>query len=373
MSEATPAGSRAKRTTVGPATGAPTTACPPVAAPLAAPNASGNAAPKKERIAVIGAGMMGQGCSQAFAMAGYEVRLQSLDDELFRGVRDRIRADLLFLAERGVGLAEEVERTASLVSTTTDLAEAVDGADFVLECIFEDLEAKRALFRQLEALVAPDVILATNTSAIRISEIAQACTVPGRVIGAHWWNPAYLIPIVEIIPGEKTAQDTVGRTTRLLGEAGKLPVYVKKDAPGFVGNRLLHALYREAMSIVEQGIADPDTVDLVLKYGPGMRFQVMAPFEHMDMVGLDLGIAVESYLWPHLADSHEVSPMLLDKVAKGELGFKSGGVGFRTWTAEEQKAFRESLLDHLAKQVAAGATVVGECGSPPAGPSPLKS
>ena len=112
-----------------------------------------------------------------------------------------------------------------------------------------------------------------------------------------------------------------------MSQAGKLPVYVKKDAPGFVGNRLLHALYREAMSIVEQGIADADTVDLVLKYGPGMRFQVMAPFEHMDMVGLDLGIAVESYLWPHLEDSHEVLPMLADKVAKGELGFKTGGSG----------------------------------------------
>ena len=200
----------------------------------------------------------------------------------------------------------------------------------------------------MEALVGPEVILATNTSVIRISEIAEACSLSGRVVGAHWWTPAYLMPIVEIIPGEKTTQDTVDRTTRLMAEAGKLPVYVKKDAPGFVGNRLLHALYREAMYIVEQGIADPETVDLVLKYGPGARFQVMAPFEHMDMVGLDLGVAVEGYLWPHLADKHEVFPMLTEKVAKGELGFKSGGVGFYTWTPEEQTAFRENLLDHLA-------------------------
>ncbi len=178
-------------------------------------------------------------------------------------------------------------------------------------------------------------------------------------MGAHWWNPAYLMPIVEIIPGEKTTEETVERTTRLMSQAGKLPVYVKKDAPGFVGNRLLHALYREAMSIVEQGIADADTVDLVLKYGPGMRFQVMAPFEHMDMVGLDLGLAVESYLWPHLEDSHEVLPMLTDKVAKGELGFKTGGVGFRTWTPEEQKALRDNLLDHLARQMAAVSAICG--------------
>lgn len=310
--------------------------------------------PKKQRIAVIGAGMMGQGCAQAFAMAGYEVRLQSLDDELFRGVRDRIRGDLAFLAERNLGSGDEVERTLSLITTTTELHDALDGADFMLECIFENLEAKRTLFRRIEALVAPDVILATNTSVIRISEIAEACELPGRVVGAHWWNPAYLIPIVEVIPGEKTTEDTVERTTRLMAEAGKLPVLVKKDAPGFVGNRLLHALYREAMYIVEQGIADPATVDLVLKYGPGMRFPVMAPFEHLDMVGLDLGVAVEGYLWPHLADAHEVFPLLADKVASGELGFKTGGVGFHTWTPEEQKAFRENLLDHLARQVAMG-------------------
>jgi 3-hydroxybutyryl-CoA dehydrogenase len=246
----------------------------------------------KERIAVIGAGMMGQACGQAFAMAGYEVRLQSIDDELFQGVHDRIRGDLAFLAERGLGSAREVDGTVARIKTTTELAEAVDSAGFVLECIFENLEAKRSLFRQMEALVGPEVILATNTSVIRISEIAEACSLPGRVVGAHWWTPAYLMPIVEIIPGENTSQETVDRVTRLMTEAGKLPVYVKKDAPGFVGNRLLHALYREAMYIVDQGIADPETVDLVLKYGPGARFQVMAPFEHMDMVGLDLSAAV---------------------------------------------------------------------------------
>ena len=299
--------------------------------------------------------MMGQACSQAFAMAGYQVRLQSIDDELFRGVRGRIRDDLAFLADRGLGSPGEVDGTVSLITTTSDLAEALDGVDFVLECIFENLDAKRMLFRAVEALVGPDVILATNTSVIRISEIAEGCSLPGRVVGAHWWNPAYLMPIVEIIPGEKTTRDTVDRTTRLMAEAGKLPVYVKKDAPGFIGNRLLHALYREAMYIVDQGIADPEMVDLVLKYGPGARFQVMAPFEHLDMVGLDLGAAVEGYLWPNLADTHEVFPILPEKVARGELGFKSGGVGFYSWTLEQQKAFRENLLDHLARQATAGA------------------
>ena len=150
--------------------------------------------PPKERIAVIGAGMMGQACSQAFAMAGYEVRLQSIDDELFQGVRDRIRHDLAFLAERGLGSAREVDGAVARIKTTTELAEAVDGADVVLECIFENLEAKRSLFRQMEALVGPEVILATNTSVIRISEIAEACSLPGRVVGAHWWTTSCTSP-----------------------------------------------------------------------------------------------------------------------------------------------------------------------------------
>jgi 3-hydroxybutyryl-CoA dehydrogenase len=309
---------------------------------------------EKASASPFGAGMMGQGCTQAFAMAGHEVRLHSLDDELFRGIRDRIRADLVFLAERGLGRLDGVDETLSLVTTTTRLDEALDGADFVLECIFENLEAKRSLFREIEAQVRPDVVLATNTSVIRIGEIAEALNLPGRFLGTHWWNPAYLIPIVEIIPGEKTTEETLEAATQVMRGAGKLPVLISKDAPGFVGNRLLHALYREAMSIVEQGIADPATVDLVLKYGPGMRFEVLAPFEHMDMVGLDLGIAVESYLWPHLEDTHEVMPMLTEKVAKGELGFKSGGVGFHTWTPEGQKALRDGLLEHLIRQVKEG-------------------
>lgn len=307
------------------------------------------------RVAVVGGGMMGQACSQAFAMAGFEVRLQSLDDQLFRGVRDRIRADLAFIAERGVGSPDEVEQTVAHITTTSDLAAALDGAEFVLECIFENLEAKQALFREMEALAGPEAILATNTSVIRITEIAMACEAPGRVVGAHWWTPAYLMPIVEIIPGERTTADTVERTAALMTAAGKIPLHVKKDAPGFIGNRLLHCIYREAMYIVDQGIADLEAVDLMLKYGPGARFPVMAPFEHMDMVGLDLDCAVESYLWPHLADTHDVFPMLTEKVEKGDLGFKSGGVGFRTWTPEEQRTFREKLLDHLARQAAAGA------------------
>jgi 3-hydroxybutyryl-CoA dehydrogenase len=307
---------------------------------------------EQRRIAVVGAGMMGQGCAHAFAAAGHQVMLQSLDDELFRGVLERIRVDLVFLAERGVGSMDGVEATVSRITTTPRLDEALDGADFVLECIYEDLEAKRGLFHEMERLAGPRVILATNTSVIRITEIAQACEHRDRVVGVHWWNPAYLVPLVEVVPGEETSEETVQAALAILRESGKYPLRINKDVPGFVGNRLLHALYREAFSIVEEGIADAATVDRVFKFGPGMRFPVLAPFEHADMVGLDLTLAVESYLLKFLEDSHEPAAMLKNKVAKGELGFKAGGNGFESRSPEEQRAIRLGLLDHLARWTA---------------------
>lgn len=309
-------------------------------------------APRPGPVAVIGAGIMGQGCAEAFAAAGWEVRLHSLDDESFRTVLERIHGDLVYLAEQGVGGADDVEPTLARITTTSSLVEALDGVDFVLECIWEDLEAKRGLFRRMEELVSPDAVLATNTSVIRITEIAVACARPERVVGAHWWNPPPLIPIVEIVPGEQTDERTVQAVSDLMARVRKLPVIIKKDAPGFVGNRLLHALYREALSIAEQGIADLETIDLVFKHGPGIRFPVMAPFEHMDLVGTDLILAVQAYLGPHLEDTHEPKRLLAEKVERGELGFKSGGVGFRTWSPEEQQAFRQRLLDHLARHLA---------------------
>ena len=309
--------------------------------------------------------MMGQACSQAFAMAGYEVRLQSLDDELFRGVRDRIRHDLEFIAERGVGSPEEVDGTVSLITTTSDLAEAVDGADFVLECIFENLEAKRTLFRQMEALVRPG---GRSWRPIRrssgSSEIAEACSLPGRVVGAHWWTPAYLMPIVEIIPGEKTTQETVDRATRLMAEAGKLPVHVKKDAPGVrrqppaaralsrghVHRRPGHRRPGDGRPGAQVRAGRPLPGDgAVRAHGHGR------PGSGRRRRGLPLAAPGRQ--------PRGVPACCRTRWLEASSGFKSGGVGFYTWTPEEQKAFRENLLDHLARQAAAGRVRQGPHGA----------
>jgi 3-hydroxybutyryl-CoA dehydrogenase len=183
------------------------------------------------------------------------------------------------------------------------------------------------------------------------TEIASTSEHRERILGTHWWNPPFLIPLVEVVQTEETPQWVIDLTMDLHRAIGKRPVHAKKDVPGFIANRLQHALWREAISIVERGIADPATVDESLKYGPGLRLPVMAPLENADMVGLDLTLSIHSYVLKHLEDSHEPSPLLKEKVEKGELGFKSGGVGFQTWTPESQKALRANMLSYLCEAV----------------------
>jgi 3-hydroxybutyryl-CoA dehydrogenase len=197
----------------------------------------------------------------------------------------------------------------------------------------------------------PDAVLATNTSVMSPTEIASKSQKRDRILGTHWWNPPFLIPLVEVVQTEETAPWVIDLTMGLHRAIGKHPVHAKKDVPGFIANRLQHALWREAVSIVEHGIADAATVDESLKYGPGLRLPVLAPLENADMVGLDLTLSIHSYVLKYLEDSHEPSPLLKGKVEKGELGFKTGGVGFQEWTPEAQKALRTKLLDYLTRAV----------------------
>ncbi len=304
-----------------------------------------------KKIAIIGGGAMGHGCAMVFAGAGYPVGLYSRRAETLQKAVEGMRSDLTFLAERGLGKLEDVEATVARVTTTQNMEEATTGAQFVLECVAEDMTLKQDTFQKLDQMCRPDVVLATNTSVMSPTEIASTSEHRERILGTHWWNPPFLIPLVEVVQTEETPPWVIDLTMDLHRAIGKHPVHAKKDVPGFIANRLQHALWREAISIVERGIADPATVDESLKYGPGLRLPVMAPLENADMVGLDLTLSIHSYVLKHLEDSHEPSPLLKEKVEKGELGFKSGGVGFQTWTPEEQKALRANMLDYLTKAI----------------------
>ena len=294
----------------------------------------------KARIAVIGAGLMGHGIAQVFALAGHDVTITDASHASLDTVRARIAANLRDLGDD--------ERAIDRVTPIPDLASCVRDADYVVEAILEDMPLKQKTFAEIEAHVRPDTILASNTSVMPITEIMQGLKHRERALGTHWWNPPFLVPLVEVIGTQWTSQAAIDVTMKLHADAGKKPAHVKKDVPGFIGNRLQHALWREAVSLVERGICDAETVDAVIKAAFGRRLAVLGPLENADLVGTDLTLAIHKTVLPDIDHRPGPSPYLEKLVADGKLGFKSGE-GFRTWTPEQQAALRAKVVQHLKK------------------------
>jgi 3-hydroxybutyryl-CoA dehydrogenase len=299
------------------------------------------------KVTVLGAGMMGPGIAQLFAVKGFDTTVWGLENELPR-VLDTIRSNLCMMAVYGIGREEEIEPTIGRIRTTSILEDAVSKADFVEEAIVENLEIKQDFFRQMDTLCNEKTILATNTSVISTTEIALKSKHRERIVGTHFWNPPHLIPLVEVVRARDTSESTMDRTMALMADIGKKPVRVKKDVPGFLANRLQHALWREAISIVENGIADPAEVDEAVKNSFGLRLPVLGPMENADLVGLDLTYAIHNYVLKHIEDSHLPSPILKEKVERGDLGIKTGK-GFQEWPKEDAEALRQGLVIHLMK------------------------
>jgi len=302
------------------------------------------------RIAVIGAGLMGHGIAQIFAGKEWRVSLTDVDEAILSKAVQGIRANLTFLAQNGIGALEGVEPALDRIRTTLSLEEAAADADFVIEAVAERLDLKQDLFSTLDAMCPSKTILATNTSVMSITEIASKSKNRTRIVGTHFWNPPYLVPLVEVVPGNDTVPEVVDSTYDVLKKVGKHPVKVRRDVPGFVGNRLQHALWREAISIVDQGIADAATVDEVIKNSFGIRLPVLGPLETADMVGLDLTLQIHDYILRHLDRSTEPASVLKEKVRQGDLGFKTGK-GFQEWGAQSIDECRRRLTEHLVRWV----------------------
>ena len=302
------------------------------------------------KVAVVGAGLMGHGLAQIFAVSGYETALLDLSPDFLEKALVNVRANLGLLADKGVIAPEAVEPALARISTHTDMAAAVDGAGFVIEAVVEKLEVKQKVFQQLDELCPLETILATNTSVISITEIAGQAQNRGRIVGTHFWNPPYLVPLVEVIRGDETDLEVLDRTYDLMARVGKKPVKVMKDVPGFVGNRLQHALWREAVSIVEHGIADAATVDDVVKNSFGLRLPVLGPLENADLVGLDLTFQVHDYILKYIEASPKPSPLLTEKIEAGNLGFKTGR-GLQEWPEQRQQELRKKLQEHLLEAI----------------------
>lgn len=300
----------------------------------------------KARISIIGAGLMGHGIAQVFAVAGHNVRVFDSNADALTTLRSRIHQNLvdLGLDTSSVEFVEPVE----------DIGQCVTGSDVVFEAGPENLEFKRKLFLQIELMAPPHALLASNTSVIPITQIMQDLRTGDRAMGTHWWNPPYLVPLVEVVKTPSTDAALATQMFNLLAAVGKTPAMVEKDVPGFIGNRLQHALWREAIALVADGVCNAETVDTVVKASFGRRLPVLGPLENADLVGIDLTLAIHETVLPSINHTPGPSPYLNKLIDEGHLGMKSG-TGFRKWTPEQQQQLRARILAHLKAMNAADA------------------
>jgi 3-hydroxybutyryl-CoA dehydrogenase len=300
-----------------------------------------------QRIAIIGGGLMGAGIAQVFAAAGHRVTVHEPMEAVRETVRARIASNLVAL--------EQDPAPADTIAVSGAIEAAVADAAFVFEAAPEKLPLKQSIFADLVRHAPAGAILASNTSVIPITDIVQGLDTAERIAGTHWWNPPTLVPLVEVVQTARTAPQTIAALMALLKAVGKAPVHVKKDVPGFVANRLQHALWREAVAIVAAGICDAETVDTCVKQSFGLRLPVLGPLENADLVGLDLTLDIHNVILPAIDSTPAPSPLLRALVKKGDLGFKTGK-GFRTWSAEEMANVRARLTRHLKRALSGSET-----------------
>ena len=291
------------------------------------------------QIAVIGAGLMGHGIALTMARAGHRVVVTDPVDGARAALPDRV-ADSLRL------MAIEPAPILARISVVATVPAAVAAAEFVFEAAPEKLALKQSLFAEIEAHAPATAILCSNTSVMPITQIMAGLRDKTRGLGTHWWNPPHLIPLVEVIRTVDTSETAMTATMVLLVSAGKTPVRVEKDVPGFIGNRLQHALWREAISLVERGICDAAAVDAVIKASFGRRLAVLGPLENADLVGTDLTLDIHTTVLADLENRPGPSPLLQQMVADGRLGMKSGQ-GFHRWTPDDAQALRAKVVGHL--------------------------
>ncbi len=289
-------------------------------------------------VAVIGGGTMGSVIAGMFARAGCHVHLADISDALLDKAMARMRLGQEALVEAGLLLTRDADAAVSRVTTTTDLADACEGSDLLLEAVTEDLALKQELFAEFDRLCPPETVLATNTSGLSVSAIAGATGRSDRVGGMHFWNPPHLIPLVEVIRADTTSEETAELLKTVALGLNKKPILVRRDIPGFVGNRLQFAVVREALHLLEEGVASAEDIDTAMTAGPGLRYSFLGPLRTADLGGLDVFRAISSYLFARLGAGREAPEALNELVAQGKLGAKTGS-GFYNYTDADQGRF----------------------------------
>jgi 3-hydroxybutyryl-CoA dehydrogenase len=305
-------------------------------------------------MAVVGAGVMGHGIAQTFALAGCRVYLYDVEQEVLDHALRGMGSNLETFAEEGLIRDLEVEEILSRVNPTLDLEEAVTRVDFVVEAAPEDMALKAELFRRMGEAAPAHAVLASNTSMLPISGFGANARGRHRQVITHWFNPPHIVPVVEVVRGEETSEKTLAFTMAVLEAVGKRPVRVEKEIPGFLVNRIQTAMFREVLSLLEQGVASVEDLDRAVKGSFGLRLGVIGVLETMDMAGLDLMLKGTSHLYRFIDNAREAQQVLREKVERGDLGVKTGR-GFYDYekagpgSAEDNVRARDRKLIRLLK------------------------
>lgn len=282
-----------------------------------------------EYIAIVGCGMMGSGIAAMSALAGNRTIMVDIDEKRAQMGREKAVECITLRYENGLNSAGEAEEALTLLEIATDISE-ISEARLVIEAVIENLEAKQILFQKLDEILPVDIPICSNTSGLRITDISNRCVHPERTVTTHFWLPAHLIPLVEVVMGEKTEERFAVMVKDELRQWKKSPVLVKRDLPGQLANRVFQAIIREAIDIVSSGLASAEDVDTAISCGMAMRFPVWGPLKHLDAIGLELGLAVQETVLPDISADKEANAYLKELVRMGNLGVKTGS-GFYDW------------------------------------------
>ena len=299
-----------------------------------------------QNIAICGIGQMGAAAAVSFRRAGYRVLLWTRDPGKLAAVEPTLDSLETWMDEH-VGPAPSEAGTTELID---ELPVVDQRADLVMDCIAEDMAQKVALFRRMTNCLSRGSIFITTTSGLSITQLGRQSGTGHLLVGTHFWNPPHLMPLVEVIRGDDTPPGLMDRVCDLVESIGKIPVRVNQDVPGFIGNRLLHALWREAIHLVERGIASPADIDRVVRLTFGLRLSAVGPLENMDLVGLDLVKNIHDYLLADLADNHQSSKLLEEMVGRHESGIKNGQ-GFYDWTKRDGTTLIERRDRQIVNQI----------------------
>jgi 3-hydroxyacyl-CoA dehydrogenase len=300
----------------------------------------------RDKVLVIGGGRMGCGIAAVRALAGNKTVIVSVSSTHTGDSVQKACEIISFLADHGLATKENAKRAAGLLESSASLDDSCKQAFFVIEAVIEDLEIKQQLFLRLDSLLPEDVIIASNTSGLRITEIAALTKHPERTVTTHFWFPAHLVPLVEVVMGDKTSCETAAQTRDLLAGWNKEPVIVKKDLPGQLANRILQAMIREASYIVESGLATAEDVDRAIKNGPGIRLPVWGILEHVDAVGLKICKPVQDRVLPGLYNEGRPTQLMERLYEGGDLGY-AAGKGFYDWSKKSMEALEKERDEFL--------------------------